>query len=152
VLFSGYSKALLSAVAGGTISDAAAGPGDQSHLTVRGRGKTLLLTLSAKRAGEINFASFAAAPLPGADVTVESLLHGGDAHAEVAEHTPGTRTRIKRQRGEQVLGAHLAAPGGSRLAAHGARRPGPWQDQPPGTIYRQIAGNLRDGKLPPPLS
>jgi hypothetical protein len=71
----------------------------------------LLLALSAKRAGEINFASFAAAPLSGADVTVESSLNGGDAHAEVAEHTSGTRTRVKRQRGEQVLGAHLAAPG-----------------------------------------
>ena len=32
----------------------------------------LLLALSAKRAGRINFASFAAALLPGADVTVES--------------------------------------------------------------------------------
>ncbi len=71
----------------------------------------LLLVLSAKRAGEINFASFAAALLSGADVTVESSLDGGDAHAEVAEHAPGTRTRIKRQRGEQVLGAHVAAPG-----------------------------------------
>ena len=29
----------------------------------------------------------------------------------MAEHPPGTRTRIKRQRSEQVLGAHLAAPG-----------------------------------------
>jgi hypothetical protein len=38
--------------------------------------------------------------------------------------------------------------GGSRLAADGTRRLGPWQDQPPGTIYRQIAENLRDGKLP----
>src|SRR5260370_39724714 len=25
------------------------------------------------------------------------------------------------------------------------------QDQPPGTIYRQIAENLRDGHLPPPV-
>ena len=41
--------------------------------------------------------------------------------------------------------------GGTRLAADGARRLGPWQDQPPGTIYRQIAENLRDGQLPPPL-
>ena len=39
--------------------------------------------------------------------------------------------------------------GGTRLAADGARRLGPWQDQPPGTIYRQIAENLRDGRLPP---
>jgi len=39
--------------------------------------------------------------------------------------------------------------GGTRLAADGARRLGPWQDQPPGTIYRQVAENLRDGKLPP---
>src|SRR5258708_30957453 len=71
----------------------------------------LLLALSAKRAGEINFASFAAAPLPGADVAVEFFLNGGGAHAEVAEHTPGTRTRIKRQRGEEVLRAHVAGPG-----------------------------------------
>ena len=41
--------------------------------------------------------------------------------------------------------------GDTRLAADGARRLGPWQDQPPGTIYRQIAENLRDGQLPPPL-
>ena len=77
----------------------------------RQRAFDLLLDLSAKRAGEISFAAFAAAALPGADVAVESVLSGGCAHAEVAEHTPGTRTRIKRQRGEQVLGAHVAAPG-----------------------------------------
>ena len=71
----------------------------------------LLLALSAKRAGEIGFASLAAALLSGATLTVEFFLHGGDAHAEVAEHTPGTRTRIKRQRGEQVLGADLIDPG-----------------------------------------
>ena len=41
--------------------------------------------------------------------------------------------------------------GGTRLAADGARRLGRWQDQPPGTIYRQIAENLRDGRLPPPI-
>lgn len=41
--------------------------------------------------------------------------------------------------------------GGTRLAADGARRLGSWQDQPPGTFYRQIAENLRDGRLPPPL-
>jgi hypothetical protein len=41
--------------------------------------------------------------------------------------------------------------GGTRLAADGARRLGPWQEQPPGTIYRQIAENLRDGRLPPPI-
>jgi hypothetical protein len=41
--------------------------------------------------------------------------------------------------------------GGTRLAADGARRLGPWRDQPPGTIYRQIAENLRDGRLPPPI-
>ncbi len=41
--------------------------------------------------------------------------------------------------------------GGTRLAADGARRLGPWQDQQPGTIYRQIAENLRDGQLPPPI-
>jgi hypothetical protein len=39
--------------------------------------------------------------------------------------------------------------GGTRLAADGARRLGPWQRMPPRTIYRQIAENLRDGKLPP---
>src|SRR6266536_2366118 len=38
--------------------------------------------------------------------------------------------------------------GGTRLAADAARRLGPWQDQQPGTIYRQIAENLRDGQLP----
>jgi hypothetical protein len=37
------------------------------------------------------------------------------------------------------------------LAADGARRLGPWQDQPPEAIYRQIAENLRDGRLPPPI-
>jgi hypothetical protein len=42
--------------------------------------------------------------------------------------------------------------GGTRLAADGARRLGPWQRMPPRTIYRQIAENLRDGKLPPPSS
>ena len=41
--------------------------------------------------------------------------------------------------------------GGTRLAADGARRLGPWQHLPPGTIYRQIAENLGDGRLPPPL-
>ena len=41
--------------------------------------------------------------------------------------------------------------GGTRLAIDGARRLGPWQDQTPGTIYRQIAENLRDGRLPPPI-
>jgi len=41
--------------------------------------------------------------------------------------------------------------GGTRLAADGARLLGAWQDQPPGTIYRQIAENLRDGRLPPLL-
>jgi hypothetical protein len=41
--------------------------------------------------------------------------------------------------------------GGTRLAAHGARRLGRREDQPPGTIYRQIAENLRDGRLPPPI-
>jgi len=39
--------------------------------------------------------------------------------------------------------------GGTRLAADGARRLGPWQDQPPGSGYRQIAEDLRDGRLPP---
>jgi hypothetical protein len=41
--------------------------------------------------------------------------------------------------------------GGTRLAADGARRLGPWQRMPPGTIYRQVAENLRDGRLPPPI-
>lgn len=41
--------------------------------------------------------------------------------------------------------------GGTRLAIDGARRLGPWQDQPPGTIHRQIAENLREGQLPPAL-
>jgi len=41
--------------------------------------------------------------------------------------------------------------GGTRLAADGARRLGPWQDQPLGSMYRQIAENLRDGRLPPTL-
>src|SRR5215831_13332024 len=85
------------------VADIHAGTGDEPC--------DLLLALPAKRAGEISSASFAAALLSGADVTVESFLNGGGAHAEVAEHTPGPRTRIKRQRGEQVLGAHLAAPG-----------------------------------------
>jgi hypothetical protein len=39
--------------------------------------------------------------------------------------------------------------GGTRLAADGARRLGPWQHLPPGSIYRQVAENLRDGHLPP---
>jgi hypothetical protein len=41
--------------------------------------------------------------------------------------------------------------GGTRLAADGARRLGPWHQHQPGTIYRQIAENLRDGQLPPPI-
>ena len=41
--------------------------------------------------------------------------------------------------------------GGTRLAADGARRLGHWQHLPPGTIYRQIAENLRDERLPPPI-
>jgi hypothetical protein len=41
--------------------------------------------------------------------------------------------------------------GGTRLAADGARRLGSLQDQVPGTIYRQIGENLRDGRLPPPV-
>ena len=71
----------------------------------------LLLALSAKRAGGINFAPFATALLSLADVTVELFLNDGDAHAEMAEHTPGTRTRITRQRGEEVLGVDVATPG-----------------------------------------
>jgi len=39
--------------------------------------------------------------------------------------------------------------GGTRLAADGAARLGPWQHQPPWTIHRQIAENLRYGRLPP---
>jgi hypothetical protein len=41
--------------------------------------------------------------------------------------------------------------GGTRRAADGARRLGPWQEQPPGTIYRQIAEDLQNGRLPPPV-
>jgi hypothetical protein len=41
--------------------------------------------------------------------------------------------------------------GGTRLAADGARRLGPREDLPPGDIYRQVAENLRDGFLPPPV-
>jgi len=41
--------------------------------------------------------------------------------------------------------------GGTRLAADGARRLGPWQDQLPCTIHRQIAENLRARKPPPPI-
>jgi hypothetical protein len=41
--------------------------------------------------------------------------------------------------------------GGTRLAADGARRLGPWQYQPPWTIHRRIAENLRAGKPPPPM-
>lgn len=41
--------------------------------------------------------------------------------------------------------------GGTRLAADGARRLGPWRYQPPWTTHRQIAERLRAGKLPPPL-
>jgi hypothetical protein len=41
--------------------------------------------------------------------------------------------------------------GGTRLAADGARSLGPCQDQPPGSMYRQIAENLRDGRLPPTI-
>ena len=40
--------------------------------------------------------------------------------------------------------------GGTRLAADGARRLGPWQDQPSWTMHRKIAENLRAGKMPPP--
>jgi hypothetical protein len=48
------------------------------------------------------------------------------ASALLAEHTPGARTRIKRQRGEQVLGAHLAAPGllGNRGPPRAVHDPG----------------------------
>jgi len=41
--------------------------------------------------------------------------------------------------------------GGTRLAADGARRLGSWRHLPPGAIYRRVAENLRDGKLPPPV-
>src|SRR5712691_6226409 len=41
--------------------------------------------------------------------------------------------------------------GGTRLAADGARRLGPWQHMPPWAIHRQIAENLQAGKLPPPI-
>src|SRR6266566_6523089 len=39
--------------------------------------------------------------------------------------------------------------GGTRLAADGARRLGFWQDQPAGSLYRQVAEHARDGRLPP---
>jgi hypothetical protein len=41
--------------------------------------------------------------------------------------------------------------GGTRLAADGARKLGPWQYQRPWTTHRRIAENLRYGKLPPPV-
>src|SRR5215472_676637 len=41
--------------------------------------------------------------------------------------------------------------GGTRLAADGARRLGPLQQLHPQSIYRQIAENLRDGRLPPAI-
>jgi hypothetical protein len=41
--------------------------------------------------------------------------------------------------------------GGTRLAVDSARRLGPWPDLPAGSIYRQIAENARDGRLPPPI-
>jgi hypothetical protein len=41
--------------------------------------------------------------------------------------------------------------GGSRLVIDGARRLGPWHQQPDGSIYRRIAEKLRAGVLPPPL-
>ena len=41
--------------------------------------------------------------------------------------------------------------GGTRLAADGARKLGPWQYQRPWTAHRRIAENLRYGKLPPPI-
>ena len=41
--------------------------------------------------------------------------------------------------------------GGTRLAADGARRLGAWRDLHPQAIYRQVAENLRDGNLPPPI-
>ena len=39
--------------------------------------------------------------------------------------------------------------GGTRLVADGARRLGSLHQLHPGTIYRQVAENLRDGQLPP---
>src|SRR5215469_7927838 len=41
--------------------------------------------------------------------------------------------------------------GGTRLAADGARRLGPWEQLHPAAIFRQVAENLRDGRLPPPI-
>src|SRR5260221_8058572 len=76
------------------VADIHAGTGNQLF--------DLLLALSAKRAGEINFASFAAAPLPGADVAVEFFLNGGGAHAQGAAHTPPTRNTIQRHRCEEA--------------------------------------------------
>jgi hypothetical protein len=41
--------------------------------------------------------------------------------------------------------------GGTRLAADGARKLGPWQYQWPWTTHRRIAENLRYGKPPPTI-
>src|SRR5215469_9128446 len=49
--------------------------------------------LSAKRAGEIGFASFAAALLSGADVTVELFLKADDAQAGHANQDQGPARR-----------------------------------------------------------
>src|SRR5260370_19932126 len=83
------------------VADIHAGTGNQLF--------DLLLALSAKRAGEINFASFAAAPLPGAAVAVEFFLNGGGAHADEGEPQPGPRNKVEGQHGAEDLRDHVAA-------------------------------------------
>src|SRR5258708_1556588 len=143
------------------VADIHAGTGNQLF--------DLLLALSAKRAGEINFASFAAAPLPGADVAVEFFLNGGRGHARVAEHTPGTRTRVKRQRREGGLGGPRPGPrplGKPRRTLDRPPRPGralsrrPRRAPPPRTgrsarprtrpALRWPSGPPRPGRAPRP--
>src|SRR5260370_17270328 len=77
------------------VADIHAGTGNQLF--------DLLLALSAKRAGEINFASFAAAPLPGADVAVEFFLNGGRAPPPGASPTPHNPTTRHRPRTHHLL-------------------------------------------------
>jgi hypothetical protein len=71
-----------------------------------------------------------------ADVT---WYHAALTPAELG-HRPLHRLSVL----DRVLRRHPAGP------ADGAYKLGPWQDIP-GTIYRQIAESLRDGKLPPPI-
>src|SRR6266851_4141467 len=67
---------------------------------------------------------------------------------------PDTRDEAANAVRRQVLAAYRDYPAGdvfTGMAADGARRLGPWLHMQPGTIYRQIAENLRDGQLPPAL-